>query len=52
MDNDQDDIGKAVIIDLHGGDIDDDEALAEFQEIKDVVMKEVSVAWSHSVRSI
>lgn len=43
MDHDHDENGKAVILDLHGGDLDNEEALKEFREIKDAVMKEVSV---------
>jgi hypothetical protein len=30
-----------VIIDLHGGDMDDEQALHEFDEIKEAVMREV-----------
>lgn len=41
VDHDDNETGKAVILDLHGGDIDNEEALKEFQEIKDAVMKEV-----------
>lgn len=42
MDNDFDEEGKAVILDLHGGELDNVAALQEFQEIKDAVMKEVN----------
>lgn len=35
--------GLRVIIDLHGGDEQDELARAEYQEIKDAVMLEVSV---------
>ncbi|KAF8320267.1 general substrate transporter [Clavulina sp. PMI_390] len=40
IDNDQDENGKKVILDLHGDDPDNEEALKEFQEIKEAVMKE------------
>lgn len=38
----KDDEGMRVIADLHGGDVDDPVAKAEFQEIKDKVLIEVS----------
>lgn len=41
VDHDDNETGKAVILDLHGGDLENEEALREFQEIKDAVMKEV-----------
>jgi hypothetical protein len=30
-----------VIVDLHGGDLDNEEAMQEFDEIKEAVMREV-----------
>lgn len=41
IDTDQDDAGMRVIVDLHGGDPEDLQAKAEFQEIKDRVIFEV-----------
>jgi hypothetical protein len=41
IDHDYDERGKAVIVDLHGGDFDNEDALKEFMEIKDTVMREV-----------
>ncbi|KAF9513762.1 hypothetical protein BS47DRAFT_1376618 [Hydnum rufescens UP504] len=41
IDHDFDEIGKAVIIDLHGGDLNDEQALHEFDEIKEAVMREL-----------
>ncbi|EEB92136.1 hypothetical protein MPER_09402 [Moniliophthora perniciosa FA553] len=35
IDTDKDDAGKKVLVDMHGGDPEDLNALAEFQEIKD-----------------
>jgi hypothetical protein len=43
IDNDRDAEGMRVIADLHGGNPEDVEAVAEFQEIKDRVMWEVEV---------
>ncbi|KAF8328155.1 general substrate transporter [Cantharellus anzutake] len=40
IDHDFDELGKAVIVDLHGGDYDNPEALREFQEIKEAVMRD------------
>lgn len=42
IDTDKDDEGMRVIADLHGGDIDDPVAKAEFNEIKEKVLFEVS----------
>lgn len=41
IDNDKDEEGMRVIADLHGGDLDDIVARAEFQEIKERVIFEV-----------
>lgn len=41
IDNGFDETGRAVILDLHGGDLDNQEALHEFDEIKEAVMREV-----------
>lgn len=41
IDTDKDADGMRVIADLHGGDPNNEEAQAEFQEIKDRVMSEV-----------
>lgn len=43
IDTDQDAAGMRVIVDLHGGDPDDMLAQAEFREIKEKVVSEVSV---------
>jgi len=43
IDTDQDVAGMRVIVDLHGGDPNDMLAQAEFQEIKEKVVSEVSV---------
>lgn len=43
IDTDQDAAGMRVIVDLHGGDPNDILAQAEFQEIKEKVVSEVSV---------
>lgn len=43
IDTDQDAAGMRVIVDLHGGDPNDMLAQAEFQEIKEKVVSEVSV---------
>lgn len=43
IDTDQDAAGMRVIVDLHGGDPNDMLAQAEFQEIKEKVVAEVSV---------
>lgn len=48
IDTDQDAAGLRVIVDLHGGDPDDILAQAEFQEIKEKVVAEVSVLISTS----
>lgn len=42
IDTDQDEAGKRVIVDLHGGDPNDLVAQAEFREIKEKIMSEVS----------
>lgn len=42
VDNDKDDAGLQVLVDLHGGDPNDEIANAEYQEIKERVMAEVS----------
>jgi hypothetical protein len=42
IDTNKDDEGMRVIADLHGGDLDDPVAKAEFHEIKDKVLMEVS----------
>jgi len=41
IDTNKDDEGMRVIADLHGGDLDDPIAKAEFREIKDKVLMEV-----------
>ena len=41
IDTDQLDEGRRVISDLHGGDADDIKAMAEYNEIKDMVEKDV-----------
>lgn len=41
IDNSRDEAGMRVIADLHGGDLNDLKAQAEFQEIKDKVVQEV-----------
>ena len=41
VDNDKDDAGLQVLVDLHGGDPHDEIANAEYQEIKERVMAEV-----------
>jgi hypothetical protein len=38
-----------VIADLHGGDLDNPVATAEFREIKDKVLLEVSITFRHSI---
>lgn len=43
IDTDKDAAGMAVIVDLHGGDPEDPNAKAEFREIKDRVIFEVSL---------
>lgn len=43
IDTDQDAAGMRVIVDLHGGDPNNILAQAEFQEIKEKVVSEVSV---------
>lgn len=43
IDTDQDTAGMRVIVDLHGGDPNNILAQAEFQEIKEKVISEVSV---------
>lgn len=43
IDTDQDEAGLRVIVDLHGGNPDDEVAHAEFQEIKEKIMAEVIV---------
>ena len=43
IDTDQDEEGMQVIADLHGGDLDDPIAVAEFQEIKGKVREDVSM---------
>ena len=48
---DRDEEGMQVIADLHGGDPEDLVAKAEFQEIKDRVMYEVSGAPTRNVYS-
>ncbi|KAK7059064.1 hypothetical protein VNI00_001688 [Paramarasmius palmivorus] len=40
IDTDKDEAGRQVLIDLHGGDPEDLNAMAEFQEIKDRVLEE------------
>lgn len=45
LDNDRDVDGMQVIADLHGGDLEDVSAKAEFQEIKDRVTFDVSYNW-------
>jgi hypothetical protein len=40
-----------VIVDLHGGDLDNEEAIQEFDEIKEAVMREVricDIAFTHT----
>jgi hypothetical protein len=43
IDNDFLDEGRKVISDLHGGDPDDLKAVTEYNEIKEMVAKDVSV---------
>ena len=45
IDNDRDVDGMQVIADLHGGDLEDPSAKAEFQEIKDRVNFDVNYHW-------
>lgn len=42
IDTDKEEEGMRVIADLHGGDPNNPVALAEFQEIKDKVLEDVS----------
>ena len=46
IDNDRDAEGMRVIVDLHGGDPEDPIAKAEFREIKDKVMFDVSLSFN------
>ncbi len=43
IDKDREAEGLRVIADLHGGDLDDPIALAEYQEIRDKVLEEVRI---------
>lgn len=49
IDTGKDSEGMRVIADLHGGDPEDREAKAEFQEIKDKVMADVRLT-QHAVK--
>ncbi len=49
IDNDKDVAGMRVIADLHGGDLEDVVAKAEFKEIKERVIFEVSVSTASSI---
>lgn len=55
IDTDKDDLGFQIIVDLHGGDPTNPRANSEFDEIKENVMREVSVmkfSCSHRILSI
>jgi hypothetical protein len=52
IDHDKDDEGKAVIVDLHGGNEDHPTAAEEFAEIKATVMAEVTGASCLFVRTM
>jgi hypothetical protein len=41
VDTDKDEEGMRIIADLHGGNLNNEAAVAEFQEIKDKVLEEV-----------
>jgi hypothetical protein len=49
IDTNKDDEGMRVIADLHGGDLDNPVATAEFREIKHKVLMEVSTGFHHSI---
>jgi hypothetical protein len=51
IDTDRDEEGLQVLADLHGGDLDDPKAVAEFQEIKEKVEEEVILLALHAKKT-